>query len=180
MEFLVLLEDGPEECSPVLARVDSMPSLFASEPRARDVVTLYGVPTPESVAMALAAAVESQRTAGSDAAAFRHIGIWPERGALGDAAWRDESTGELMVRNLEIPLEVLKGLAHQLLSECGSLIRRLAAGLAMPDWPEGAWRAINITLNPVIEPTRAARSRLDSLLDVFREAQGLTYEFEGD
>lgn len=179
MEFLVMVEEGPEE-PPVLARVDSMPSLFASEPRARDVVTLYGVPTPESVAMALAAAVESQRSAGSDTAAFRHLGIWPERGALGDAAWRDESTGEVMVRNLEIPLEVLKGLAHQLLSECGSLIRKLAAGLAMPDWPEGAWRAINITLNPVIEETRAARSRLDGLLDVFREAQGLTYEYEGD
>lgn len=179
MDFLVLLEDRPER-SPVLARVDSMPSLLAAEPRSRDVVTLYGVPTPESLAMALAAAVESHRTAGSDSGAFRHFGIWPERGAIGDAAWRDEFTGEYMVRNLEIPLEVLKGLAHQLLGECGALIRRLVAGLSMPDWPEGAWRAINITLNPVIEPTRAARSRLDSLLDVFREAQGLTYEYEGD
>lgn len=179
MEFLVLLEEGPER-SPVLARVDSMPSLLAAEPRSRDVVTLYGVPTPESLAMALAAAVESHRTAGSDSGAFRHFGIWPERGAVGDAAWRDEFTGEYMVRNLEIPFDVLKGLARQLLGECGARIRRLVAGLSMPDWPEGAWRAINITLNPASETQRSGRSPLDGLLDVFREAQGLTYEYEGD
>ncbi|HEX5438439.1 MAG TPA: hypothetical protein VFW98_14890 [Gemmatimonadaceae bacterium] len=179
MEFLVMVEEGSDR-SPVLARVDSMPALRASEPSARDVVTVYGVPTPESLAMALAAAVESHRTAGDDSAAFRHLGIWPERGAVGDTAWRDALTGELKMSDLEIPLEVLTELAHQLLAECGSLIRRLVAGLAMPGWPDGARRALNITLNPVMEPARAARSRLESLLDVFREAQGLAYETEGD
>jgi len=26
---------------------------------------------------------------------IRHLGLWPERGAIGDAAWRDEVTGKL-------------------------------------------------------------------------------------
>lgn len=175
MDFLVTMEESSEQ-SPMLARVDSVPAVRAPESRVRDVVTLYGVPTPDSLAMALAAAVESHRTAGNGSGAFRHINIWPGRGAVGDAAWRDETTGEVVTRDLEIPLEVLSDLARQLLAECGSLIRRLVAGLAMPDWPEGAWRAINIT----IEPALAAGPRLDGLLDVFREAQGLTYEYEGD
>jgi hypothetical protein len=178
MDFLVMLEECSEH-SPVLARVDSVPAVLSSERRARDVVTLYGVPRAESLALALAAAVESHRT-GEGSGAFRHLGLWPERGAIGDAAWRDEKTGELITRDLDIPLEVLTSTAHQLLSQCGAALQRLVAGLAMPDWPEGAWRAISITLDPVLEPTRAALSKLEEMLDVFREADGLTYEYEGD
>ena len=50
----------------------------------------------------------------------------------------------------------------------------------MPDWPEGVLRAISVTLDPVVEPTRAAMQKLDGLLDVFREADQFAYEYEGD
>jgi hypothetical protein len=178
MEFLVLLEESPKH-SPVLARVDCIPASLSPERRSRDVVTLYGTPSSESLALALAAAVESHRT-GDGTGAFRHLGLWPERGAVGDAAWRDEITGELITRDLDIPLEVLSGIARQLLGECGGALGRLVAGLSMPDWPEGASRAISITLDSLTEPTRAALTRLDGLLDIFREADGFSYEYEGD
>ena len=179
MDFLVMLEEGSEQ-SPVLARVDSVPEVLPFEHRSRDVVTLYGTPRAESLALALAAAVESRRAAGNGSRAFRHLGLWPERGAVGDAAWRDEKTGELVTRDLNIPLDVLTSVAHQLLAQFGSTLQRLVAGLSMPDWPEGAWRAIAITVEPVLEPTRSALSRVDDLLDVMREADGLTHEYEGD
>ena len=85
-----------------------------------------------------------------------------------------------MTRELDIPLDVLTGLAGDLLAQFGGTLQRLVAGLSMPDWPEGAWRAIGITLEPVAEPSFAAQNRLDGLLDSFREADGLTYEYEGD
>ncbi|MFN2397316.1 MAG: hypothetical protein ABR543_01535, partial [Gemmatimonadaceae bacterium] len=76
MDFLVMLEESPEQ-SPVLARVDSVPAEMDSEHRGRDVVTLYGTPSTESLALALAAAVESRRRAGNSSGAFRHLGVWP-------------------------------------------------------------------------------------------------------
>src|ERR1700749_42311 len=90
MDILVMLEENPDH-SPVLAHVNSVPSpLHWSERPSRDIVTLYGGPNPESLALALAAAVESHRSdAGGKVEAIRHLGIWPERGAVGDAAWRD-------------------------------------------------------------------------------------------
>ncbi len=178
MDFLVLLEERSDQ-SPVLARVDSVPAVFASERRARDVVTLYGVPSTESLALALAAAVECHRAADS-IGSFRHLGVWPERGAIGDTAWRDDATGQLMTRDLDIPLAVLAATAAQVMLECGSQLRRLVAGLAMPDWPEGAWRAITMTVDSIAEPALEALCRLDSFLDSVREADGLTYEYEGD
>ena len=114
MDFLVMLEEHPDQ-SPVLARVDSVPALLSPERRARNVVTLYGVPRAESLALALAAAVEGQRSAGERSGTFRHLGLWPDRGAVGDAAWRDERTGELMTHDVIIPLEVLDQIAGQLL-----------------------------------------------------------------
>ena len=178
MDLLVLLEEHPEP-SPVMARVDSVPAMLDAEHRARDVVTLYGVPTFEGLALALAAAIEGHRSAGNGAGAFRHLGVWPQRGAVGDAAWHDELTGELMTRDLDIPFDVLDRTARQLQSECGQLIRRLVAGLSMPDWPEGLWRAISFTLEPM-DPTPGADARLEGMLDVLREADGLAYEYEGD
>lgn len=179
MDILVMLEDSPEH-SPVLAHVNSVPSPMATERPPREVVTLYGTPNAESLALALAAAVESRRASDGSSEAIRHLGVWPERGAVGDAAWRDRATGQLMTCDLDIPLEILRETAGHLLSECGQLIRRLVAGLAMPDWPEGARRAINISLAPVAEVTAATRARLENLLDTLREADGLAFEYEGD
>jgi hypothetical protein len=123
--------------------------------------------------------VEGHRSAGNGSGAFRHLGIWPQRGAVGDAAWRDESTGELITRDLDIPFDVLSETARRLEAECGQLIRRLVAGLAMPDWPEGLWRAISFTLDPLVL-TPAGANGMENVLDVLREADGLAYEYEGD
>lgn len=185
MDILVMLEENPEH-SPVLAHVNSVPSPLDVERRSRDIVTIYGAPSAESLALALAAAVEIHRDTRvvteplPAASAIRHVGVWPERGALGDAAWRDTTTGQLITRDLEIPLEILHATAGQLLRECGQLIRRLAAGLSMPDWPEGARRAINVTLGPIVGLTAPVFRPLESALDAWREADGLAFDYDGD
>jgi hypothetical protein len=175
MDILVMLEDSPDE-SPVLARVDSVPAMVATDHRAREVVTLYGTPNADYLALALAAAVESHRTAGDGLGAFRHLGVWSERGAVGDTAWRDEISGELLTRDVEIPIVVLNETAVRLKETCGPMIGRLVAGLGMPDWPEGTWRAISFRLDTMVETAPGA----DEILEVLREADGLTYEYEGD
>lgn len=180
MDVLVMLEENPDH-SPVLAHVNSVPSPLASAERpSRDIVTLYGAPSPESLALALAAAVECHRSPEGSSEAIRHLGVWPERGAIGDAAWRDVTTGQLMTRDLEIPLEILHSTAGRLLAECGQLIRRLVAGLSMPDWPEGARRAITVSIGPIVGLTAPVFAPLESMLDRIREAEGLTFEAEGD
>lgn len=185
MDILVMLEENPEH-SPVLAHVNSVPSPLEVERPSRDIVTIYGAATAESLALALAAAVEIHRepmSAGEPAhhgSTIRHLGVWPERGALGDAAWRDASTGQLVTRDLEIPLEILHATAKQILHESGQLLRRLIAGLSMPDWPEGARRAINFSLAPVLGVSGAGGARLDTVLDTWREADGLTFDYETD
>ena len=185
MDILVMLEENPEH-SPVLAHVNSVPSALDVERPSRDIVTIYGEPSAESVALALAAAVEIHRTRRTpdepqaSATAIRHLGVWPERGALGDAAWRDASTGQLVTRDLEIPLEILHKTATLLLSESGQLIRRLVVGLSMPDWPDGARRAINVTLGPIVGLTAPMFRPLESALDAWREADGLAFDYEGD
>ena len=185
MDILVMLEENPEH-SPVLAHVNSVPSPLDAERPSRDIVTIYGEASPESLALALAAAVEVHRGANvsnstdGSRSAIRHLGVWPERGALGDAAWRDTATGQLVTRDLEIPLEILHATAHQLLAECGQLIRRLVAGLSMPDWPEGARRAINVTLGPIAGLTAPIFRPLESALEAWREADGLAFDYEGD
>ena len=176
MDVLVMLEDSPDE-SPVLARVDSVPPMVSTDHRAREVVTLYGTPNTENLALALAAAVESHRTAGTGSGAFRHLGVWSERGAVGDAAWRDEITGELLTRDVAIPLAVLNETAGRLKETCGPMMGRLVAGLGMADWPEGTWRAISFRLDAMMS---SASSEADNILEVLREADGLTYEYEGD
>jgi hypothetical protein len=172
MDVLVRLEEFPEQ-SPVLAEVNSIPSAIASEHLTRDVVTLFGVPNAESLALALAAALESSRTDSPGeyrTEVTRHVGVWPERGAIGDAAWLNRSTGEVVKREVEIPLAVLVETAGQLLSECGQGIRRLLAGLLMPDWPEGTGRAIAFSFAPA--PAGSALAG-ESLLASLREADGL-------
>ena len=177
MDVLVMLEELPEQ-SPVLAQVNSVTSETASERATRDVVTLFGVPNAESLALALAAALESSRPGVSGENArdvTRHLGVWPERGAIGDAAWLDRSTGEVVKREVEIPLAVLLETAAQLLSECGQGIRRLLAGLLMPDWPEGTQRALTFSFAPA---SAGARLSGESLLASLREADGLTTDGE--
>lgn len=178
MDILVMVEEAPDH-SPVLAHVNSVPSPLDLERPSRDVVTVYGAPDAEALALALAAAVEVHRSGEGGNEAIRHLGIWPERGALGDAAWRDES-GQLVTADVEIPLEILRNTAKQLLVECGSLIRRLAAGLAMPDWPEGARRAISVSLGPIVGLTAPVFAPLETVLERMREADGMAFEYEGD
>ena len=180
MDVLVMLEENPDH-SPVLAHVNSVPSpLSSSERSSRDIVTMYGVPSPESLALALAAAVECHRSNEGSTEAIRHLGVWPERGAIGDAAWRDLATGQLMTRDLEIPLETLHSTAKQLLAECGQVIRRLVAGLSMPDWPEGARRAISVSIGPIVGIGAPVFAPLETVMERLREADGLAFETEGD
>src|SRR5438132_12839692 len=179
MDILVMLEENPDH-SPVLAHVNSVPSpLHSSERPSRDIVTLYGDLSVESLALPFAAAVESHGTNDGSTDAIRHLGVWPERGAVGDAAWRDAS-GQLVTRDLEIPLETLHSTARQLLVECGQLIRRLVAGLSMPDWPEGARRAISISISPIVGLTAPVFAPLEGVMERMREADGLAFETEGD
>ena len=179
MDILVMVDEAPDH-SPVLAHVNSVPAPLDADRPWRDVVTLYGIPNPEALALALAAAVESHRAGDGGGDAIRHLGLWPERGALGDAAWRDVRSGHLVTRDVEIPLDRLRATAGQLLSEFGSLIRRLAAGLSMPDWPEGARRAITVSLGPIVGLTAPVLAPLESMLDRLREADGLAFDHEGD
>ena len=178
MDVLVMLEEHSGQPE-VLAHVNTVPAPLGSERPPHDVVTLYGEATPESLALALAAAVEGHRANGHQGG-IRHLGLWAERGALGDAAWHDRTTGELMTRDLEIPLEILHATAKQILHESGQLLRRLIAGLSMPDWPEGARRAINFSLAPVLGAGAATKARLDAMLETWREADGLTFDYEAD
>jgi hypothetical protein len=178
MDVLVMLEENPDH-SPVVAHVNSVPAPLNTERPTREVVTLYGTPTSESLALALAAAVESSRTGRESADTIRHLGVWPERGAVGDAAWRDELTGQLVTRDLDIPFDTLRDTAGKLLGECGQVIQRLVAGLLQPDWPEGARRAITFTLTPVFAAPSFVTGDA-SWLDTFREADGLAFDGEGD
>ena len=190
MDFLVLLEDVTDRAPPTgwpharelsaeppLAHVNSVPSSSPFDAAPREVVTLYGAVDAQALALALAAAFEGRRIGGESAGAIRHLGVWPERGAVGDAAWRDRTTGQLMTQDVEIPFIQLTETARQLLAECGSLIGQMVAGLQMPDWPEGMRRAINFSLGlPSLAPALPAGA--DALLDSLREADG--YDVEGD
>lgn len=179
MDVLVMVEEQPPEHSSVLAHVSSVPSPLTMERPSREVVTLYGIPSPESLALALAAALESRRSADDRVDTVRHVGVWPERGAVGDAAWRDEMTGEMVTRDLQIPLAVLAETAQALLIECGQAIRRLVGGLLMADWPEGTRRAVSFSFTPM--PAFAANAtNSEAVLAVLREAEGLTFEQESD
>ena len=194
MDILVMLEESPEHSS-VLAHVNSVPATLDSERPSRDVVTLYGEPTVQSLALALAAVVRSQRGDVFAPGTVRHLGIWADRGAVGDAAWRDTATGRLVSRDLTISIEQLQSTAAEFLSASGADLRLLVAGLQMPDWPEGTRRAISFSLS---EPALAGVGAdgggdgggggdagdgggggLD-LLETYRSSAGLTYDNEGD
>ena len=192
MDVLVMLDESPERGPPAvpapfarpMAHVNSVPPVTPFDGWPREVVTLYGAVSPEVLAFALAAAVEGQRAGSDQAGAIRHLNVWAERGAVGDAAWRDQRTGQLMTQDLDIPFETLSETARRLLGECGSLIRQMVAGLLMPDWPEGVRRAISFTVAPAMLPAALGPSIAGGygsdalLLDSLREADG--YDGEGD
>lgn len=172
MDVLVRLEARPGD-SPVLAHVNSIPVLPSGSRSRREVVTLYEADA-QALALALAATVESDVLDAPDAGAVRHLGVWPGRGAVGDAAWRDRSTGRLLTKDLDIPLSMLEARATELLGVCGPTLRRVAAGLGMPDWPEGTERALRFSLGPAAVVGGRA-SALDELgmehwLDSIRQA----------
>lgn len=129
-----------------IARVSAVASPETLETPTRELVTLYGVPTPESLALALAAAVEARKASESGPIATRDLKLSADDGAIGDSAYTDVRTGEIIRRELSIPLTVLKETAAELLAEGGNGIRRLLAGLLMPEWPEGTRRALTLQL----------------------------------
>lgn len=189
MDVLVRLEARPSD-SPVLAHVNSIP-VSAPGPRfggqsRREVITLYGEADPHSLALALAATVESGQLPHADVA-VRHLGVWPDRGAVGDAAWRDEATGELQTHDLDIALPTLRERASELLGSCGPTLRQVAAGLATPDWPEGTERALSFTLRRPARPTPSVPAmaldeagQVDGWLDTLREADALGDAYTDD
>lgn len=160
--------EGPAGSS--FARVSSVASPDTLESPSRDVVTLYGVPTPESLALALAAAVEARR--GSESTALPQLDVSEAHGAVGDSAYRDTRTGEVIRREMAIPLTVLKETAADLLKEGGQAIRRVLAGLLMPDWPEGTRRSLTVQL------AVAGAARNSDMLAAMREADADNFREE--
>lgn len=185
MDVLVRIEARPSD-SPVLAHVNSIPVLPFGTRSRREVVTLYGVADAQSLALALAATVESEQLEASQSGVVRHLGVWPNRGAVGDSAWRDAATGRLVTRDLDIPLNTLEARATELLDECGSTLRRVAAGLAMPDWPEGSERALSFSLNDATGVSGGAGNTfkegvgMENWLDSIRQADAFTFDMESE
>jgi hypothetical protein len=185
MDVLVRLETRPTD-SPVVAHVNSIPVLPFGTRSRREVVTLYGVADAQSLALALAATVESERLE-AHIGVVRHLGVWPDRGAVGDSAWRDGTTGRLVTQDLDIPLLTLEARASELLGSCGATLRRVAAGLAMPDWPEGTERALSFSFASTNAVTSGGAGQsleddagVESWLDSIRQADAFTFDAEGD
>jgi hypothetical protein len=153
-----------------IARVRSVASPETAESPSRDVVTLYGQPTPESLALALAAAVEARK---QGLYATREFAVSESDGAVGDTKWQDRSTGQMIRQDLKIPLTVLRETAKDLLAEGGQAIRRLLAGLLMTDWPEGTRRALSFQLAGGATPHRTS-----DMLAAVREADAANFEDE--
>jgi hypothetical protein len=185
MDVLVRLEARPSD-SPVVAHVNSIPVLPFGTRSRREVVTLYGVADVQSLALALAATVESERLEAPRSGVVRHLGVWPDRGAVGDSAWRDVTTGRLVTQDLDIPFLTLEARASMLLGECGSTLRRVAAGLAMPDWPEGSERALSFSLSDAVESGGGAGHSfedeigVENWLDSLRQADAFTFDTESE
>lgn len=169
-EVMVQWEESSESRSSI-ARVHSVASPETLETPTREVVTLYGVPTAESLALALAAAVETRRTA-YERLATREVHISETGDAVGDARYHDRATGELIRDDLVIPLTVLKETSADLLKECGQGIRRLLARLLMKDWPEGTRRSLTLEL-VVASPVRSSDA-----LTAMREADAGNFDDE--
>lgn len=170
MDVMVQWEETTTE-SKSIARVRSVASPETLEHPSRDVVTLYGVPTPESLALALATAVEARR-ASNGHGALSELDVSDTVGAHGDTRWRDQTTGEMIKEDLQIPLTVLRETAGELLAEGGQAIRRLLAGLLMKDWPAGTRRALSYSV------ATAGPRRNSDMLAKIREADGANFDEE--
>ena len=179
MNVLVMLGEDPSSTS-LVAHVNSVPAPRGAGRASREVVTLYGDPSAESLALALAAAVESRRADSGRGGTIRHLGVSHERGAVGDATWHDAATGQMVTRDLDIPIATLLATAQAILGECGQAIKGLIAGLRMPEWPEGTRRALQFSLDPALATPAGRAVRSDSLLAAMREADGAFTEIEGD
>lgn len=145
MDVMVQWDDSVPS-SAAFARVRAVTPKGSFDARARDVVTLYGMPTPESLALALAATLEARKVSKGSSLTTGDLNLSESEGAVGAAAWLDRDSGELIRRELAIPFTVLLETAHDLLAEAGQSIRRVLAGLLMPDWPEGTRRALTFQL----------------------------------
>ncbi len=172
MDVMVQWDETPGEPTSI-ARVSSVASPDTLEAPSRDVVTLYGQPTPESLALALAAAVEARKDPQGFGVA-RELRITAEQGAVGDTAFRDKRTGEVIKREMQIPLTVLKETAGDLLREGGQAIRRLLAGLLQKDWPEGTRRALSFQVAP------NSRASSSDMLTAMREADADNFRDDRD
>ncbi|MES2525074.1 MAG: hypothetical protein V4617_20415 [Gemmatimonadota bacterium] len=187
MDVLVRLEARPTD-SPVLAHVNSIPVLPFGTRSRREVVTLYGDADAQSLALAIAATFESEWAEAPQSGVVRHLGVWPDRGAVGDSAWRDLKSGRLMTRDHNIPLVQLEARALELLGECGPTLRRVAAGLAMADWPEGAERALSFSLSDTdatsfgggAGQTLRDEVGVENWLDTLRQADAYGFDMEGE
>jgi hypothetical protein len=162
--------DPTEEERAAFARVNAVASPETLESPTREIVTLYGEPTPESFAMALAASVEARKRAGMGYTTGE-IHLTAADGAVGETSYRDVS-GEIIRRELTIPFTVLKETAEEILAEGGQSIRRLLAGLLMPDWPEGARRALGFQF------AAAPAARTSDTLAAHREADAENFQDE--
>lgn len=188
MELLVLLAEADDSVDLTavggglpIARVRSVPDPNAYDAGfgrgARQVVTLYGAAEADRLAVAIAAACEGRRADGAPPDAVRQLGVWADRGAVGDVAWRDRATGEFVTQDVAVSAAAIAGTAGRLLVEHGRAIRQTIAGLAMADWPEGARRAIQVSLGHVGD-LFAAAGRADTLLASLREADGYDDGYE--
>lgn len=171
MDVMVEWDQAVTDTSSV-ARVSSIASHETLEEPSRDLVTLYGTPTPETLALALAAAVEARKAAEGSPLDAGDLRVSPADGAVGDTQWRDRSTGEVIRRELAIPLNVLRETSEELLAEFGNGIRRLLAGLQMPEWPEGTRRALTLQLATV------STARSSDQLAQLREADAENFSDE--
>jgi hypothetical protein len=158
-----------------LARVHSVRSVAPWDGHGHDVVTLFGHADAQALALALAAVVEGRdgtRGPGPQPDLVRHLDVFAGAGARGDAAWRDRQTGQLRSVDVVIPESTLAATATRLLAESGPAIRRMVAGLAMAEWPEGMRRA----LHACIDDLALATAPVEGLLEGLREADGFEEE----
>ncbi len=144
MDVMVQWDESTTTSS--FARVTAVASPETLEAPTREIVTLYGRPTPEALALALAATLEARKAAPGISLSTGDLHLTGTEDAVGDAEWRDRDTGEVIRRELAIPFKVLTETAQDLLAEGGQSIRRLLAGLLMPEWPEGTRRALTFQL----------------------------------
>jgi hypothetical protein len=162
MDVMVQWDESTTTSS--FARVTAVASPETLEAPTREIVTLYGRPTPEALALALAATLEARKAAPGISLSTGDLHLTGSQDAVGDAEWRDRDTGEVIRRELAIPFKVLTETARDLLAEGGQSIRRLLAGLLMPDWPEGTRRALTLQL------ADGTPQRTSDMLAAMREA----------